>query len=51
MSMFGSSAKEQIYQELKYIYENEYADNWDSFEYQMDFTLDVLDVLQTMFGE
>ena len=51
MSMFGSSAKEQIYQELKYIYENDYKNDWNDPEYQMSFVLDVLYVLQTMFGE
>ena len=51
MSMFGNTLKETIYQELKFIYKDAYADDWDSAEGQLNFTLDVLDVLHTMFGD
>ena len=51
MSMFGNSDREQIYQELKYIYESEYKNDGDESEYQMSFVLDTLYVLQVMFGE
>ena len=51
MSMFSNSTKEQIYQELKHIYENEYKKDEDDSEYQMSFVSDTLYVLQVMFGE
>ena len=52
MSMFGyGTTKEQIYQELKWIYESEYKDQWDSSEYQLKFTMDVMDVLRSLFGD
>ena len=52
MSMFGDgSAKEQIYEELKYIYQERYKNNWEDPEYELKFAMDVLDVLHTMFGD
>ena len=52
MSMFGDgTTKEQIYQELKWIYESEYNDRWESPECQLKFTMDVLYVLQSWFGD
>ena len=51
MSMFGDGTiKEQIYQELKWIFQEEYGD-WDNSEDKLSFTTKVLDVLNTMFGE
>ena len=52
MSMFGDgSAKEQIYEELKYIYQERYKNKWEDPEYELKFVMDVLDVLHTMFGD
>ena len=51
MSMFGDgTVKEDIYQELRYMYDERYGD-WDNAESKLDFTTKVLDVLNTMFGE
>lgn len=52
MSMFGDGTKkEQIYSELKYIYDERYGGDWDSFEDELIFVTDVLYVLHTMFGD
>ena len=52
MSMFGDgTAKERIYEELKYIYQERYKTKWEDPEYELKFTMDVLDVLNTMFGD
>lgn len=52
MSMFGDGTKkENIYQELRYIYDDKYGGNWDDSEAIIIFITDVLDVLHTMFGE
>ena len=51
MSMFGDgTAKERIYEELKYIY-NEFYQDWENPEYELKFAMDVLDVLHTWFGD
>jgi hypothetical protein len=49
--MFGDgTVKEQIYQELKWIFQEEYGD-WDNSEDKLSFTTNVLYVLNTMFGD
>ena len=51
MSMYGDGTlKEQIYQELKWIFQEEYGD-WDNSEDKLNFTLNVLDVLDGLFGD
>ena len=51
MSMYGDGTlKEQIYQELKWIFQEEYGD-WDNSEDKLSFTLNVLDVLDGLFGD
>lgn len=51
MSMFGDgTVKEDIYQELRYIFDDRYNDR-DNAESKLDFTTKVLEVLYTMFGE
>ena len=51
MSMYGDGTiKEQIYQELEWIFQEEYGD-WNNSEDKLSFTTNVLDVLNTMFGE
>ena len=51
MSMYGDgTVKEQIYQELKWIFQEEYGD-WDTLEDKFNFITDVLDVLVGLFGD
>ena len=51
MSMFGDgTVKEQIYQERKWIFQDEDGD-WNNSEDKLSFTINVLDVLNTMFGD
>lgn len=51
MSMFGDGAiKQDIYEELKYIYDDKYGD-WDNAEDKLTFITEVLYVLHTMFGD
>ena len=51
MSMYGDgTVKEQIYQELKWIFQEEYGD-WDTLEDKFSFITDVLDVLVGLFGD
>ena len=39
MSMFGDGTrKEDIYQELRYIYEDRYSSDWDDSESKIEFT-------------
>lgn len=49
MYSFGT-VKERIYEELKWIFEEKYGD-WDNSEDKLSFTTNVLDVLNTMFGD
>ena len=52
MSMFGDgTTKEEIYQELKWIFDEEYKYRWEGPEGQLNFTMDVLDALLALFGE
>ena len=51
MSMYGDgTAKERIYEELKWIFQEEYGD-WDNPEGKLSFTTNVLDVLVGLFGD
>ena len=51
MSMIGDgTVKEQIYQELKWIFKEEYGD-WDNPEDKLNFTIKVLDVLVCLFED
>lgn len=51
MSMFGDgTVKEDIYQELRYIFDDRYGD-WDNAEDKLDFTTKALEVLYTLFGD
>ena len=51
MSMFGSGSRERIYEELKWIFEEAYEDQWESPDCQLNFTMDVLYVLHSWFGD
>ena len=49
--MYGDgTVKAQIYQELKWIFQEEYGD-WDTLEDKFSFIIDVLDVLVGLFGD
>ena len=51
MSMFGDGdIKEYIYQDLKYNFNERYGD-WENAEYKLEFTIKVLEVLESMFGD
>lgn len=51
MSMFwDGSMRQNIYEELKYIFDDKYGD-WDNAEDKLNFTTEVLYVLHTMFGD
>ena len=52
MSMFGDGTKkEDIYQELSYIYRDRYNGDIEDSQEALNFVIDVLDVLQYWFGE
>lgn len=51
MSMFGDGPRERIYEELKYIYEEDYKDQWDSAECKLNFIMDILYVLRSWLGD
>lgn len=52
MSMFGDGTKrEDIYQELSYIYRDRYNGDIEDSQEALKFVTDVLYVLQTCFGE
>lgn len=51
MSVFGDNPREQIYEELRYIYEEEYKDHQDDIECKFNFVMDILYVLRSWLGD
>lgn len=51
MSMFGDGPRERIYEELRYIYEEEYHDLRDDVECKFSFVMDILYVLRSWLGD
>ena len=52
MSTFGDGTKkEDIYQELSYIYRDRYNGDTEDSQEALNFVMDVLYVLQSWFGE